>query len=196
MSGPVRRLPIVSTLLAVASGRDSNLADWIGLGIGFATAVASALAAWAAWRAANASEQTGREARDALVAALEPALVLALPMHPEAHGDTPNLWLRTTNLDQLAPAADLEAKVQFGDGAHVTLRRDVLRPFAGGDDWIALLREVTDEWPPAAGEKVSVRVQYSDVQGAGRHELTLDASVTPNGVDGDAEPNTTKRRIK
>jgi hypothetical protein len=85
--------------------------------------------------------------------------------------------------------------MRFSDGAEVSLNRNILRPFAGGDDWIAPLREVTDQWPPPAGELVTLRVEYSDAQGAGRHELTLAAQVTSDAADYD-ESATTKRRIK
>ena len=63
---------------------DPSLADWITVGVGAFTALATALAAYAALKAASASERTSREAREALAAALEPAVVLELDLYAEA----------------------------------------------------------------------------------------------------------------
>jgi len=106
------------------------------------------------------------------------------------------LWLRVTDVDRLASATDLEATARFADGEEVIVRRELLRPFAGGDEWLAPLRVVSDMWPPADFEPVRVSVRYSDGQGAARHELTMDALVKRNEVEHDGEEGTHKRRLK
>jgi hypothetical protein len=157
----------MTTWLGLPTRDDPNTADWIIAIAGVAAAVATAFAAVAAWISAKASASTSREAREALAAAIEPELSLEIgtavsPDDPK----TAYIQVRVTNGSR-HPAPDLENVVTYEGGA-VHAARELLDPYAEGDDWFVDITEIST----SAFKPLDVIVRYSDPRVLARYALS------------------------
>jgi hypothetical protein len=156
-----------------------------------ASAAIGAVAAWNSRRAALASERTSREAREALVVALEPELqVEFVPVGSHVE-------LRVIDMGRWG-ANELEAEVTFADRERKLARRARLEPFSADDDWWIPLRTVTAEWPPRqAVEQIEAAVRFLDTRSIARYQHTVTAQL--RGGDGLPDVESTasqQRRLK
>ena len=150
--------------------------------------IGAATSAFFSWRSARASGATARDAREALAASLKPQVKLRIFQDPQPDGLAVARAvvlgpLSPMGLTGVMPAADVRIEVNLASGKPGSSESiPLLEP--NPESWAreppylsAVIGELSDDWPPPEGDRATVTVSFSDVRGAGRHELSQSVGV-------------------